>query len=273
MFRFFVSLCFIVLFLVDVKASSGYGAEFETSATTIAYQSPFRGIKKVAIVPFFSLTDNIDVHRFDLAFAGQMENYPGWEIIYPQLVNQLASAQKKTILTSHDAISIARELGADAVIIGEIRDFDAYYPPKIVLKVALYRTNFDDSSRDIMNLARRGIDSSKYGLKRGEAVYTLSESYDTGREHVMNLIKRYAVLFNQQKDPMRYDLFLRSQERFFEAISYTIRQDMLYAQNASYAKEGEQDSPLQYKSSAEAYRQANPGYIKAKQRRQSRGHK
>ena len=220
--------------VVTQAAASGFGSEFEAHNERTLYRNPFAGIHKVAIVPFFAITEDIDAARFTKAFAGQLENYPDWEIIYPQMVALVAKSQNKMIVTPHDAISIGRELGADAVILGEIRDFDAYYPPKIVLKIALYRTNRDGSSRDVMNLMRQAIATDEMGLKRGAPIYTLSEGYDAGREHVMKLIKRYAVLFNQSKEAMKIDLFLRSQDRFFEAVSYTIRQDILLAQNKAH---------------------------------------
>lgn len=239
-------------------AGSGFGAEFEGDEQRPHYINPFKGIRKVAIVPFYALTDTIDPRRFDRAFASQIENHPNWEVIYPQIFAQLAKSQNKVVATPHDAISMARQLGADAVILGEVRDFDAYYPPRIVLKVALYRTSLRDASRDVMNLMRRGIAVDQPTFKRSKAIYSLSESYDTGREHVMKLIKRYAARFDQSNDPMRYDLFLRSQDRFFEAISFTVSQDIAYATQAAAAKEADEKADSQQMSQAEDYRAVHP---------------
>ncbi|MBI1902273.1 MAG: hypothetical protein HYS13_14325 [Planctomycetia bacterium] len=106
-------------------------------------RNPFPQLSKVAIAPFFNLTTNpfASGREFALAYYGELQRVPGYEVV-PIGVTERAIEEYQLSLGSVDDVrKLAAVLGADAVVVGAITDFDPYSPPRCALKVEWYAAN------------------------------------------------------------------------------------------------------------------------------------
>ena len=108
--------------------------------------NPFPQLSRVAIAPFFNLTDDetVDGRQFALAYFAELQDIPGFEVV-PLSVVEEAMRNQQTLLDGAfgpaEARKLANALGVDAVVIGAITDFSPYYPPRCGLRVEWYAAN------------------------------------------------------------------------------------------------------------------------------------
>jgi hypothetical protein len=112
------------------------------------YHNPFPQISKVAILPFRNQSQEptLSGARVSMAYYNELQAIRGFEVIPCGVVeNQMAYFEtqilRRPITTSVDFQQFAKHLGVDAVLQGAITDYDAYYPPRITMKVNWYAAN------------------------------------------------------------------------------------------------------------------------------------
>ena len=112
------------------------------------YHNPFPQISKVAILPFRNQGQDATLSgaRVSLAYYNELQSIRGFEVIPCGVVeNQLAYFETQVlrhpIMTPVDFQQFAKHLGVDAVLQGSVTDYDAYYPPRITIKVNWYAAN------------------------------------------------------------------------------------------------------------------------------------
>jgi len=112
------------------------------------YHNPFPQISRVAILPFRNQSQEPTLigSRVSLAYYDELQSIPGFEVLPTGLVETQWSAFETNVLrrsatTPEDFQRFARYLGVDAVLQGAITDYDAYYPPRMTLKVNWYAAN------------------------------------------------------------------------------------------------------------------------------------
>ena len=112
------------------------------------YHNPFPQISRVAILPFRNQSQEptLSGSRVSLAYYDELQSIPGFEVLPTGLVETQWNAFETNVLrrpaaTAEDFQRFARYLGVDAVLQGAITDYDAYYPPRMTLKVHWYAAN------------------------------------------------------------------------------------------------------------------------------------
>jgi len=109
--------------------------------------NPFPQLTTVAVVPFFnhSAEPTADGRQFALAYAAELQNVPGFEVVPMGIVEQKLQQYQVTFAGAQagglDARKLAQLLGVDAVVIGAITDYSPYYPPRVGLTVDWYAAN------------------------------------------------------------------------------------------------------------------------------------
>jgi hypothetical protein len=112
------------------------------------YHNPFPQLSTVAVLPFRNQSEDptLDGSRVTLAYYNELQAIPGFEVLPVGVVeSQLASFEQQVlqhpISNQKDMQQFAQFLGVDAVLQGSVTDYDAYYPPRITLKVNWYAAN------------------------------------------------------------------------------------------------------------------------------------
>ncbi|WP_460168076.1 hypothetical protein [Thermostilla marina] len=105
--------------------------------------NPFPQLAKVAVAPFFNLSaePTVDGRRFANAYYNELQQIPGFEVIPVSVVEQAMRSNNINLTGAAEARRLAQILGADAVVIGAITEYDPYYPPRLGLQVEWYAAN------------------------------------------------------------------------------------------------------------------------------------
>jgi len=114
---------------------------------TIARQptvhNPFPQLAKVAVAPFFnhSAEPTVDGRQVALAYYAELQAIPGFEVVPMTVVDVALQTHHLELTGPAEARKLAQILEVDAVVIGAITDFSAYYPPRCALQIEWHTAN------------------------------------------------------------------------------------------------------------------------------------
>ena len=102
--------------------------------------NPAPNLPVVAVPPFVNLSAEraADGRRFALAYATELQQVPGFQVIPVGVAEVAAARLNLDPAVPADALKLAEVLGADAVVVGAVTDYDPYYPPRVGLQTAWY---------------------------------------------------------------------------------------------------------------------------------------
>jgi hypothetical protein len=105
--------------------------------------NPFPQLSRVAVAPFFNQSDEptVDGRKFALAYYAELQAVPGFEVVPLGVVEEAILAHRVDLSHAGEAQRLARILNVDAIAIGSVTDFSAYYPPRCGLRVEWYAAN------------------------------------------------------------------------------------------------------------------------------------
>jgi hypothetical protein len=105
--------------------------------------NPFPQLNKVAVAPFFNLSNEptVDGRKFALAYFAELQAVPGFEVVPLGVVENAIVENRVNLSNPEEARRLANILGVDAVVIGSVTDYTPYYPPRCGLRVEWYSAN------------------------------------------------------------------------------------------------------------------------------------
>lgn len=105
--------------------------------------NPFPQLSRVAIAPFFNLSDEptLDARRFSLAYFSELQSVPGFEVVPLGVVEQAIVQHAVDLSDPGESQRLAKILGVDAVVVGSITDYSPFMPPRCGLRVEWYSAN------------------------------------------------------------------------------------------------------------------------------------
>lgn len=108
--------------------------------------NPFPQMKRVAILPFFNQSAEPTINGDLVAekYYAALQAIPGFEVL-PVGVTRTQWIQHTHIhgepRNGEDFQRFAKQLGVEALVVGSVTDFDAYYPPRMGMTVHWYTAN------------------------------------------------------------------------------------------------------------------------------------
>ncbi len=105
--------------------------------------NPFPQLSRVAIAPFINLSTEptVDGRQFALAYFDQLQNVPGFIVVPVGTVETAMQSYKISLDNPEQVRRLAQILGVDAVVVGAVTDYSAYYPPRVAMQVDWYAAN------------------------------------------------------------------------------------------------------------------------------------
>jgi hypothetical protein len=110
------------------------------------FHNPFPQLSRVAVAPFFNLSNEktVDGQKVALAYYNALQDIPGYEVV-PVGVTETVILNHKIDLRGPKGADEARRLAqimkVDAVVIGAVTDYSPYYPPRMGMEVQWYAAN------------------------------------------------------------------------------------------------------------------------------------
>lgn len=105
--------------------------------------NPFPQLSKVAVAPFFNLSEEptVDGRRFALAYFNELQLVQGFEVIPVSQVERAMQDYNIPLNSPQEARRLAQILGVDALVVGAVTDYTPYYPPRCALHAEWYAAN------------------------------------------------------------------------------------------------------------------------------------
>ncbi|MEZ6133870.1 MAG: hypothetical protein R3C53_03060 [Pirellulaceae bacterium] len=105
--------------------------------------NPFPQIRSVAVLPFINQSQEptLSGERVALAYMNELQAIRGFEVLPLGAVKAKLSEVNRPLSSGEDFQQFAAALGVDVVLVGSVTDYDAYYPPRMSLKVSWYAAN------------------------------------------------------------------------------------------------------------------------------------
>jgi len=106
-------------------------------------ENPFDQVRRVAVAPFFNLSEEptVDGRQFAQAYYNALQSVTGFEVIPVGQVERAMREYRLGLNSPQEASRLAQLLGADAIVIGAVTDYSPYYPPRLGLRVEWYPAN------------------------------------------------------------------------------------------------------------------------------------
>ncbi len=109
-------------------------------------QNPFPQLQRVAVLPFFNQSESphVDGVQVARAYFAALQAIDGFEVM-PVGVAENAYRRYAAVhgepTTGAQFQELAREIGAEAIVVGAVTDYDSYYPPRMAMSVNWYAAN------------------------------------------------------------------------------------------------------------------------------------
>ena len=105
--------------------------------------NPFPQIRSVAVLPFVNQSEEptLSGERVAMAYMHELQAIRGFEVLPLGAVRSRMVQFGRQLRTGQDFQEFAQFLGVDAVMVGSVTDYQAYYPPRMTMKVSWYASN------------------------------------------------------------------------------------------------------------------------------------
>ena len=104
-------------------------------------QNPLPGVYRIAVVDFVDKTngaEGVDTRKITEIFASELQKVPTYEVVPVQEVREVLGPQRIDTNQPQLAFELARALHVQAIIVGSVNEYSAYYPPRVGLHCEMY---------------------------------------------------------------------------------------------------------------------------------------
>jgi hypothetical protein len=152
--------------------------------------NPIRGVLRIAVTPV-EAPGTTDPLKLGEMLASELVQFPGVRVVRPAEV--MAAARKNDlVLTDERSVrALGRLAGADAVLVAELTEYKAYFPPRIGVAAQLFFTAPSAPlARSAVDLSAEGRARPVAALDRGDLIQ-VEKIYDGSHRETRDLAGRY----------------------------------------------------------------------------------
>ncbi len=137
--------CCVWLVLIAAIAAGGCGLVPDVRHNP-SLHNPFPQLHRVAILPFYNQSNEPTVDGVAVAeayYAG-LQAIPGFEVLPVGVTETFLNRYSQVYgepQSGADFQRLAQQLGVEAIVVGSVTDFSAYYPPRMALTTHWYAAN------------------------------------------------------------------------------------------------------------------------------------
>lgn len=108
--------------------------------------NPFPQLKRIAVLPFFNQSSEptVDGEAVAEAYYAELQAIPGFEVLPVGVARNIYVQYSQAFgepTTGPEFQRLAQMIGVDAIVVGSVTDFDAYYPPRMAMTTNWYAAN------------------------------------------------------------------------------------------------------------------------------------
>ncbi|MCP4709631.1 MAG: hypothetical protein GY869_13475 [Planctomycetes bacterium] len=190
--------------------------------------------RTIAIAPFLNQSGSeylVPMAVTD-AFYSELQSIEGLTVVHPnRIMTEMMNLGIETVSSPQDALSLADQLHADAIIVGAITAYDPYPPPEIGMKLQLYareiRSDINANGNvDPGDIVRQPTSFDMPFSPELKPRVGLTRIFDADRQDVVEEIKKYASIRTGQQRPHSWRYYT-TQANFIRFVSYQMIGDLL----------------------------------------------
>lgn len=135
-----------LLFVATLAFSLAGCSLFPHQRERDSVHNPFPQLKRVAVLPFYnqSSTPTVDTEAVAEAYYAALQAIPGFEVVPVGVAKSQWLQFARTFGEPREGADfqrLAAFMGVEAVVVGSVTDFDAYYPPRMAMTTHWYAAN------------------------------------------------------------------------------------------------------------------------------------
>lgn len=231
----------LLLVVVAVAVVSGCAPRRRVPATTATIPNRLQRPITIAVAPAInqSGSTDFDPNRFADRMASELSYASGTTVIpVSRVLAEMMASGSDRIQTAAQAMEISRAVGADAILVFSVTDYEPYDPPRVGISAQLFGSGIGPNvgGLDPVALSRAGrLPGSSSATRRGRR-RVLAETqhvFDASHEAVVADIKRYAALRGANESPFGWRRYVVSQQGFVQYCCYATIQELLGGQHES----------------------------------------
>lgn len=198
-------------------------------------------ISRLAVLPFRDYTDSGKAETMAKEFASKLVDTGRFKVKYPEQVIEQFRKETYDLSRSKDLTRLGNDLGVHAIIIGSIKEFDPYYPPRTSIALRMYLISMERvaSAQEIWKMAHYGVPKNPQGGNDSfEDLWSRQRVFNAADKRVRSDVKAYAKK-NKELDirAFGWEYYLRSSEAFIEYIAWRMADTLTFEKKAVIDKE------------------------------------
>ncbi len=231
--------------LFFVSAVALVGCRVPERVEPVSIENAVVGPMVVAVAPAMNLSGSsqFDPNRFADLMASELSYADGVTVIPVSRVLSVLSAQGASDIESPShALDIVTLLGADAILVFAVTEYDPYDPPRIGITGQLYgaRPRPGVGGLDPVALSRqRGIAPDQAGSPPNRLLGQSQRVFDAAHGAVIADIKEFAMLRGGEDSPFGWRKYVVSQQHFIRYCCYATIRLLLNGEPEAPAKDGQ----------------------------------
>jgi hypothetical protein len=196
----------------------------------------------VVVAPVLNLSNSTDWDplRVTDVLASEFQSFPDIVVIpVNRTLAALALRGQSTVETPQDALELAREFQADAIVVAAITEYDPYDPPRVGIVMQWYDTGRRQAVTrlDPVAASRQAADLVPAGSVGDAALVTptlqIQQVYNAAENAVQNDIRAFAASRSGYKTAYGAQIHTKSQELFVRYCCWASIRTMLLERTSS----------------------------------------
>jgi hypothetical protein len=220
-------------------ASAGGCSERRQPVEPVTVPNPTFGAVTVAVAPAVNLSGStaFDANRVADLMAGELMHAERVSVIPVSRVLAVLSAQgTDRVQSPTHAGEIAAQVGAEAILVFAVTEYDPYDPPSLAISAQLFAADPPPTHR--APRGDPGTPVSQDAAHAGGAGHVLAQTqqrFDASHADVVDDIRGYARLRSADESPYGWRRYVVSQQHFIEYCCYATVRGLLNGQSRPLA--------------------------------------
>ncbi|NOS99239.1 MAG: hypothetical protein HOP29_01275 [Phycisphaerales bacterium] len=211
------------------------GACREHPVEPLRIANPTLGPLTVAVAPAMNVSGSadLDVDRVGDLMAGELSFAAGIDVIpVSRVLAVLTDQGRRHIESPTHALEVASILGADALLVFAVTEYDPYDPPVVGITAQLYGNTRHPrlAAFDPVRESRFGVPSqlvAEGGSGASQPIAQASRVYDASEAWVAEEIKRFAATRSADRSPLEWRKFVASQQHYLRFCCHATIRSMI----------------------------------------------
>lgn len=252
-------------------ARAAYGADTKSYQEFPGDPIAIATVKNIAFIPFDSVApqDGFNSITFTTAMASQLATRGEVRVFYPHEIMKITEVENRKanahnvrlqervamgedlsklsrdertrmqmldpVRSIDDAVKVGRLLGADAVVMGMITDYDPYMRPKMCLTIKVVATGASDTAASAL------ADLSQWGVPRSATtargiVWYMQQNFDSRDSDIGRNVWAYGVTKHTEDRPTDVESYIYCMSQYYDYVGSVLARAMMGARQQAVAE-------------------------------------